>query len=86
MVLVWMVPPYAALFGEGWARLAGLLAWVAAAVAYVPTLRRFGCSMAWAPFLPATALFYTAATLGSAFNHYFGRGVIWKQRAYGQTE
>jgi hopene-associated glycosyltransferase HpnB len=86
MVLVWMVPPYAALFGDGWARLAGLLAWAASAGAYVPTLRRFGCSLAWAPFLPAVALFYTAATLGSAFNHYFGRGVIWKQRAYGQAE
>jgi hopene-associated glycosyltransferase HpnB len=86
MVLVCMVPPYATLFGEGWGRLAGLLAWAAAAGAYVPTLRRFGCSMLWAPFLPAVALFYTAATLGSAFNHYFGRGVIWKQRAYGQTE
>jgi len=86
MVLVWMVPPYATLFGEGWARLAGLVAWAAAAVAYVPTLRRFGLSIGWAPFLPAVALFYTAATLGSAFNHYCGRGVIWKQRAYGQAE
>jgi hopene-associated glycosyltransferase HpnB len=84
MVLVWMVPPYATLFGDGWGRLAGLFAWAAAAVAYLPTLRRFGLSIGWAPFLPAVALFYTAATVGSAFNHYFGRGVIWKQRAYGQ--
>jgi len=86
MVLVWMVPPYASLFGDGLARLAGLLGWAAAAAAYVPTLRRFGCSIAWAPFLPGVALFYTAATVGSAANHYFGRGVIWKQRAYGRAE
>jgi hopene-associated glycosyltransferase HpnB len=86
MVLVWMAPPYAAVFGEGWARAAGVLGWAASALAYVPTLRRFGCSMVWAPFLPGIALFYTAATLGSAFNHYLGRGVIWKQRAYGQSE
>jgi hopene-associated glycosyltransferase HpnB len=86
MGLVWIVPPYAALFGAGLGWLAGLLGWAASSAAYLPTLRRFGCSLLWAPFLPAVALFYTAATLGSAFNHYFGKGVIWKQRAYGQAE
>jgi hopene-associated glycosyltransferase HpnB len=85
MVLVWMVPPIAALLGHGWARLAGLLGWVALSLAYVPTLRRFGCPLWSAPFLPLVALFYTAATVGSAVDHYSGRGVVWKQRAYRQT-
>jgi hypothetical protein len=49
---------------------------------YIPTLRRFGLHPAWAAVLPAVAVFYTAATIGSAIDHYRGRGVIWKQRAY----
>jgi hypothetical protein len=82
MVLVWLVPPWAALFGHGAARLAGLLGWIAMTGAYVPTLRRFGLNLAWALVLPLTALFYTAATIGSAFDHYSGRGVMWKRRSY----
>ena len=52
-------------------------------VAYTPTLRRFRLSLAWAPFLPLVALFYTAATVGSAADHWQGRGVVWKRRSYG---
>ena len=52
------------------------------ALSYVPTLRRFRRSVLWAPFLPLIAGFYTAATIASALNHYRGRGVAWKGRAY----
>ena len=82
MGLVWLVPPLAASFGHGAARLMGLLTWAAMTAAYLPTLRRFRLNPAWAVCLPAAAVFYTAATLGSAVDHYRGRGVIWKQRAY----
>jgi hopene-associated glycosyltransferase HpnB len=85
MVLVWMVPPLAALFGHGAARWLGLAAWAAASGAYLPTLRRFGQAPLWAPLLPLVAAFYTAATLGSAFDHHRGRGVVWKSRAYQET-
>jgi hopene-associated glycosyltransferase HpnB len=82
MALIWLVPPAAALFAHGTARWCGLLAWAMLAGSYLPTLRRFGCSPLWAPFLPLVAAFYTAATVGSAVNHYTGRGVAWKGRAY----
>ena len=82
MVLIWLLPPLAAVFGHGAARLLGLLGWAAMTASYMPTLRRFELSPAWAVCLPAAALFYTAATVGSALDHYRGRGVIWKQRAY----
>jgi hypothetical protein len=82
MVLVWLVPPIATLFGHGLARIAGLLAWVAMIVAFTPTLRRFRLSILWAVFLPLTAAFYTAATVGSAADHVRGRGVVWKRRTY----
>jgi hopene-associated glycosyltransferase HpnB len=82
MVLVWLVPPAAFLFGHGVARLFGLIAWIMLALSYMPTLRRFRRSVLWAPLLPLIAGFYTAATIGSAVNHYRGRGVAWKGRAY----
>ncbi len=82
MVLVWLVPPLAAVFGHGAARWMGVLAWAAMTASYLPTLRRFRLNFAWAVCLPAAAVFYTAATLGSAVDHYRGRGTIWKQRAY----
>jgi hopene-associated glycosyltransferase HpnB len=82
MTLTWIVPPVAALFGHGLARGCGLLAWIILAASYRPTLRRFGRSFLWSPFLPLVAIFYLAATIGSAVNHYTGHGVAWKGRAY----
>ncbi|MFL5283882.1 MAG: glycosyltransferase [Rhodopila sp.] len=82
MALVWLVPPAAFLFGHGAARAFGLLAWIMLAASYVPTLQRFRRSLLWAPLLPLIAGFYTTATIGSAVNHYRGRGVAWKGRAY----
>jgi hopene-associated glycosyltransferase HpnB len=82
--LVFLVPPAAALFGHAWLGLAGtgLAAWVLMAGSFVPTLRRFGLSPLWAPALPAIVCFYMAATMGAAFDHHRGRGVVWKDRAY----
>lgn len=82
MALVWIVPPLAVILGSATARILGALTWATMACSYLPTLRRFGLSLLWAPCLPAIALFYLAATVGSAVNHYFGRGVAWKGRAY----
>lgn len=86
MVLVWLVPPAAALLHDGLARWLGLVAWAMMAGSYLPTLDRFGRSYVWAPLLPLIALFYMAATLGSAANHHLGRGVAWKGRAYHGAE
>ncbi len=82
MTVTFMVPPLAALFGHGSARWLGWLTWGAMAATYQPTLHRYHRSILWAPCLPAIAAFYLAATIGSAVNHYFGRGVAWKGRAY----
>ncbi len=82
MALTFVVPPAAALFGHGLARLFGVLAWGGMAWSYLPTLSRFGRSPAWAVALPAVAVFYVAATIGSAVDHHRGRGVRWKQRDY----
>ena len=82
MALIWLVPPAAALFGDGLERWAGLAAWIASAAAFLPTLHRFHRSWLWAPALPPIAVFYMAATIGSAVDHHLGRGVAWKNRIY----
>lgn len=82
MALTFLLPPLAALFGHGIARWFGWLTWCGMAASYQPTLRRYRRSVLWAPFLPLVAAFYTAATIGSAINHYQGRGIAWKGRAY----
>jgi hopene-associated glycosyltransferase HpnB len=82
MALIWLVPPGVALLGHGRAMWCGWAAWLMLTGSYLPTLHRFGRSPLWAPFLPAVAAFYMAATIGSAVNHFSGRGVAWKGRAY----
>ena len=83
LTLVWLVPVWETLFGGGWARLAGLAAFVLAALSYQPTLARYRRSPLWSLALPLIAVFYMAATLGSAVNYWLGRGARWKNRAYG---
>lgn len=82
MALTFLVPPLVAIGGRGAARAMGAAAWAGMAWSYLPTLRRFRLSPLWAPFLPLIAAFYVAATIGSALDHHFGRGVVWKDRAY----
>ena len=81
MAITYLAPPALLLVG-GVPALLGTLAWLAMAAAYAPTLRRYQRSLAWAPLLPLVALFYTAATVGSAWRHYRGRGGAWKGRVY----
>jgi len=85
MAVTFLVPPLAALFCDGLARVSGVLAWVGMAWSYLPTLRRYGRSPAWAVALPAIAAFYMAATIGSAVDYHRGRGVRWKARDYPGT-
>ena len=82
LALIWLAPPLLAVFGHGAARVLGAVAWLASALSFLPTLRRFLLSPLWALALPGIACFYLAATIGSAVAHHRGRGVAWKRRAY----
>jgi hopene-associated glycosyltransferase HpnB len=82
LTLVWLVPPWEALFGRGWSRLCAVAACALAALSYLPTLTRYRRSKLWAAALPMIALFYMSATLGSAFSYWRGRGAQWKSRNY----
>lgn len=83
LALVWLVFPFATLCtGFGWRAALGLAIWSIAALTYFPTLDRYNVHRAYAITLPAIALFYMAATIGSAVNYWLGRGAKWKARAY----
>jgi hopene-associated glycosyltransferase HpnB len=82
MALVWLLPPAAAILAHGMPRWFGLAAWLIMAGSFLPSLARYRLSPLWALFLPLIALFYMAATIGSALNHMRGRSVMWKNRVY----
>ena|ERR1700683_1383690 len=83
LTLVWLVPVWTAAFGHRWERAYGVAAFALAAITYMPTLRRYGRSRFWSLVLPLIALFYMAATFGSALDYWRGAGTSWKNRAYG---
>jgi hopene-associated glycosyltransferase HpnB len=83
LTLVWLVPAWEVLFGHGWRFVSGLGAFTLAAASYLPTLARYRRNRLWSLALPLIALFYMAATLGSALNYWLGTGASWKNRAYG---
>jgi hopene-associated glycosyltransferase HpnB len=80
MTLVYLAPPFPALFGSGATRFAGIAAWAVMAVLYWPVLRFYGRSPLWAPALPAVAFAYLLFTVESAINHMRGKGGLWKGR------
>jgi hopene-associated glycosyltransferase HpnB len=85
LCVVWLTPAAAILFMRGWPFGFGLAAFGLAAISYMPTLARYGRNRLWALALPLIALFYIAATLGSALNYWRGQGARWKSRAYGSN-
>ncbi len=82
LLLVYGGPVGFAVTGEGVVRWLGVASWGMMAVALQPTLRRYRCSPLWGIALPAMAMFYFAATCGSAVEFYRGRGGAWKDRTY----
>lgn len=82
LLLVYGEPVAASVFGTGWVRWLGVAGWTMMTVAFQPTLRRYRRSPVWGVALPAIALFYLLATIGSAVRFYQGKGGSWKSRVY----
>jgi hopene-associated glycosyltransferase HpnB len=80
LALTFLAPPLLALFATGLARAAGLAALALMALAFQPMLRFYRVSPLWGLALPAIAAFYLAFTLDSAYQHWRGRGGLWKGR------
>jgi hopene-associated glycosyltransferase HpnB len=81
MTLIYVAPPALAFFAHGVPRLIGILAWLAMAVTFQPTLRFYRLSPLWGFALPAIAAAYLLFTMDSAYQHGRGRGGMWKGRA-----
>jgi hopene-associated glycosyltransferase HpnB len=81
LTITYIAPVALALFASGLAQVLGIVAWLAMAVAFLPTLRFYRLSPAWGPALAAIAAIYMAFTIDSAYQHARGRGGMWKGRA-----
>ncbi len=85
MAVIYLAPPLLLLSGKPLAAIFGLAAWILMMIAYAPALKFYGRSVAWAPLLPAVALFYMSATIDSALAYWSGRGGLWKDRIQDTT-
>jgi hopene-associated glycosyltransferase HpnB len=80
MAVIYLGPPLLILTGDRIAAACGTTAWILMMVLYLPTLRFYRRSVAWALALPLIALFYMMATVDSAIHYWTGRGGFWKGR------
>jgi hypothetical protein len=81
LAVIYLAPPLLlALSGNPLAMALGGAAWLAMAGSFLPILGYYRCSPLLALLLPAIALFYMAATIGSAVQFRRGRGGAWKGR------
>jgi hopene-associated glycosyltransferase HpnB len=80
MLLTYVMPPLFAFFGGGSAQVAGLIAWAVMTFAFYPIIRFYRLSPIWAGALPIIASFYMIFTLDSAWQHWRGKGGLWKGR------
>jgi len=81
MMLTYIAPVVLAFHPQPMVWRLGLAAWLLMAVTYLPTVRFYGLSPLWAPFLPVAAAFYSYATWLSAVRYWLGCGGQWKGRA-----
>jgi hopene-associated glycosyltransferase HpnB len=84
LALAFVAPVAISLSGTESATL-GMVAWATMVLAFLPTLRLYERSPAWAPLLPVIAVVYMAATLDSARRHWLGKGSEWKGRIQQQS-
>jgi hopene-associated glycosyltransferase HpnB len=92
MIVLYLLPVVATLAGlaqlatggSPWLAVAGMASWAIMAGSYLPVLRLYRLSPAWALCLPLIGVLYTAMTVSSALRHRAGRGGEWKGRTIQQ--
>jgi hypothetical protein len=80
MALTYVAPPILAIFGDYPSSVVAIAAWLLMAIAFQPTLRFYAASPLWGLALPVIAATYLVFTLDSAYQHWRGRGGMWKGR------
>jgi hypothetical protein len=85
MILTYVAPPAAAIFGTGWLRIMGAATWALMTISFWPMARFYRVFPLWGLALPAIGAAYTWFTLQSAIQVWRGRGGMWKGRAQAQA-
>ncbi len=80
MAVTYLAAPALAIFGDYPSSAIGIAAWLMMAIAFQPTLRFYRSSPLWGVALPLIAAAYLAFTMDSAYQHWRGRGGMWKGR------
>ncbi len=81
MIFTYLTPPFISFNGNFPANFIALAAWALMALAYLPILQFYRIFPLWAVVLPLIAAGYAAFTLDSAYQHWRGRGGLWKGRS-----
>jgi hopene-associated glycosyltransferase HpnB len=81
LLLMFAAPVWLALAGEGAARALALAALAVMVLICQPILRFYRLSPLWGLAQPAIGLFYTGCVIQSAWQHWRGKGGMWKGRA-----
>jgi hopene-associated glycosyltransferase HpnB len=86
MVIIYLIAPMGMIWGlvtSNWL-VFGIctVTWLLMIWAYLPTIKLYKISLAWAGLLPAIAFLYTLMTIDSAVKYYQGNGGAWKGRTY----
>ncbi len=81
MALTYLAAPALVFFAGNPASIIAAGAWVLMTLAFLPILRFYDVSPLWALALPLIAAAYLAFTLDSAYQHWRGKGGLWKGRS-----
>ncbi|MGR8949875.1 MAG: glycosyltransferase [Gammaproteobacteria bacterium] len=82
MLLGYVSPFLAMLFGNGFAKIFGALAFCLLCLSYIPTIRYYELPLWWSTTLPLAGAMFLAMTWTSAFRYARGERSRWKNRSY----
>lgn len=83
MAIAFLAPVMALLMGGAATNVYAVATLVMMMITYLPVLKFYGRSPAWAFAMPLIGLLYLAMTWGSAIGYWSGRRARWKDRLYG---
>jgi hopene-associated glycosyltransferase HpnB len=86
MAISYIAPPLLAIFASYPSSEFGIAAWLLMAIGFQPTLRLYRSSPLWGALLPLVAAAYLVFTVDSSYQHWRGRGGMWKGRAQALPE
>lgn len=81
LIVVFLAAPLLALFASWPVKLLAILTWSLMAWSFQPILRYYARPRLWGLALPLITVLYLEFTLNSAYEHFRGRGGMWKGRA-----